>query len=148
MAQYVLHINYKQVIKVIWHKTASPRRRLTVQSYSPGGANVPSHVGTFYIGVTWRIRLKLCTLAPPGEYDWTCAGPPKSTTQMADRSVQPFLHSWRQKVPILYNGRLFPLKLPILMGDLDPHLTLYSLGQSKPTIQTASRLVQPFLHRW
>jgi len=28
--------------------------RRTVQSYSPGGANVPSHE---------------CTLAPPGEYD-------------------------------------------------------------------------------
>ena len=30
------------------------RRRRTSHSYSPGGANVPSHVGT---------------LAPPGEYD-------------------------------------------------------------------------------
>jgi len=29
-----------------------------VQSYLPGGTNVPSHVGT---------------LVPPGENDWTCA---------------------------------------------------------------------------
>jgi len=29
---------------------------------------------------------------------------PKSKTQMASRSVQPFLHISRQKVPILYNG--------------------------------------------
>jgi len=38
-----------------------------VQSYLPGGANVPSHMGT---------------LAPPGEYDWTCVsfGPSESTT--------------------------------------------------------------------
>jgi len=58
-------------------------RRRTVQSYSPGGANVPSHAGT---------------LAPPGEYDWTCAsfGPPKSTTQTANWSVQQFLHSSRR----------------------------------------------------
>jgi len=39
-----------------------------VQSYSPGGGHVSSHEGT---------------LAPPGEYDWTCAsfGPLESTTQ-------------------------------------------------------------------
>jgi len=32
------------------------------------------------------------TLAQPGEYDWTYAffGPPESTTQTANRSVQPF----------------------------------------------------------
>ena len=38
------------------------------------------------------------TLAPPGECNSTCAsvGPPKSTTQTANRSVWPFLHSSRQ----------------------------------------------------
>jgi len=41
------------------------------------GTNVPSHMGT---------------LAPPGEYDWTCAsfGPSESSVQTANRSVQPF----------------------------------------------------------
>jgi len=80
-----------------------------LQSYSAVGASVPSHVGT---------------LAPPGEYDWTCAsfGPPESATQTANRSLQPFLHSAQQKVPIFYNGRPFPPKLPLLMGDRDPHL--------------------------
>jgi len=29
-------------------------------------------------------------------------------------------HSSRQKVPILYNGRSFPPKLPLIMGDLHP----------------------------
>ena len=60
-------------------------------------------------------------LVPPDEYDWTCAssGPPESTTQTADRSVQPFLHSSRQKFPILYNGRPFPPNFPS-HGDLDP----------------------------
>jgi len=56
------------------------------------------------------------TLAPPGEYDWTCAsfGPPQSTTETANGSVQ---HSLRQKVPILYNGRAYPPELPLPMGD-------------------------------
>jgi len=31
-------------------------------------------------------------------------GQPESTSQTASRSIQPFLHSWRQRVPILYNG--------------------------------------------
>jgi len=57
----------------------------TVQSYSPDGANVSSCVGM---------------LAPPGEYDRTGASfrSPESTTQSANRSVQPFLHSSRQRV--------------------------------------------------
>ena len=47
--------------------------------------------------------------------------PPKSTLQTASRSVQPFLHSPQQKVPILYNGppSLPPSKLPLCMGALD-----------------------------
>jgi len=57
-----------------------------VQSYSPGGGKLSSHD---------------CTLAPPGEYDWTsCAsfGLPMSTTHTVNRSVKPFLHSSRQTV--------------------------------------------------
>jgi len=60
----------------------------------------------WYIGATWQIRLKLCALAPPGEYDSTRAtfGLPESTIQMANRSIQQLLHSSQQKVYILYNG--------------------------------------------
>ena len=74
------------------------RRRRTVQSYSPGCTNVPSTDGT---------------LAPPGEYDWTYDffGPPESTTQRANWLVQPFFHSSRRKVSILYNGPPLPLKI-------------------------------------
>jgi len=39
-------------------------------------------------------------------------GPPQSTTQMANWSVQLFVRSWWQKVPILYSGRLFPKHCP------------------------------------
>jgi len=44
-----------------------------------------------HIGATWRIPLNFASF-----------GPPESTTQTAIRSVQPFLHSARQKVPTLY----------------------------------------------
>jgi len=97
-----------------------------------------------YARVSWG------TLVPPVKYDSTCAsfGPPVSTTQTANRSVQPFLRSSRQKVPTLYNKRPFPTKLPLLMGNLDAHLIHDSLGEYEPIIQTASLSVQPFLHRY
>ena len=57
------------------------------------------------------------------------------------------LHSSRQRVAILYyNGPSFPpLKLRVLMGDLDPHLIHGSLGPPESLVQTACRLVQQFL---
>jgi len=47
-------------------------------------------------------------------------GPPNSASQTVSRSFQPFLHSSRQRVPILCNGRPFPLKLPLPMGIWTP----------------------------
>jgi len=90
------------------------------------------------------------TLAPSGEYDWTCVsfGPLESTTQTANRSVQPFLHSSRQKVPMLYNGHPYSPELSLPMGDLDPHLTHDVLGLCEPTTQTTPRSVQLCLQRW
>jgi len=75
-----------------------------------------------YNGATWRLQSKLCTLVPSGEYDWTRAslGPPKCTTQMANRSVQQFLHSSRHTVPILYNGQPFSPKLALSWGSGTP----------------------------
>ena len=62
----------KQVVKVIWHKTASS----------------PQMDGSI-VFARWR---HVGTLSPPGEYDWACAffEPPESTTQTANQSVQPF----------------------------------------------------------
>jgi len=70
------------------------------------------------------------TLALPGKYDWTCAsfGPPESTTQTANNSVQPFLYSSLQ---ILYNGRPFPPKLSPHMGDLDTPSNTWFLGPKR-----------------
>ena len=130
-----------------------------VQSYSPGGTNVPSHEGT---------------LAQPGEYDWVhnpkgkSIGSPISHSSQhsvvghigatrrirlnlcipwAQPSPQPKLQIDRFSHFCTANGRKSHT-LPLLMGDLDPHLIYNSLGQSKPTTQTASPSVQPFLHRW
>jgi len=122
------------MVKVIRHKTRRHRRRM-VQCYSTGNGNVSSHEGT---------------LASPGEYDWTRAsfGPFLSTTETANELVQPFLHSLRQKVPILHNGRPYPPELPFPMGDLDLPCNTWCFGPCEPTTQTAPRSLQPCLHRW
>ena len=78
----------------------------------------------------------------------TCfLNPPDSQPQTASWSVQPFLHSSRQWVPIHYNGPPFlPLKIAPFHEGSGPHLIQDSLGQSKLTTQMASRSVQQFLH--
>jgi len=72
--------------------------RLTVQLYLSMCPPKKAH------GATWRIRLNLCLLCR--------VGPPESRTQTANQSVQLFLHSLQQKVPILYNERPFPQNCP------------------------------------
>jgi len=77
----------------------------------------------------------------------TCSlHPPDSASQIVPRSVQPFLHSSRQRIPILYNGppRPTPLKIAPSYGRSGPHLIRGSLGLPESTTQTASRSVQPF----
>jgi len=75
-----------------------------------------------------------------------CLGPPQSTSQTASWSVQPFLHSSRQRVFTLYNGPPFsPQNCPLAQGS-GTHLIHASFGLPKSTIQTASWSVQPFLH--
>jgi len=54
-----------------------------------------------------------------------------------------FLHSSRQRVDVLYNGRPFP-SLKCHRGSR-PHLKHGSLGPPESSIQTAYRPVQPFL---
>jgi len=75
-----------------------PHRRCTrtVQFYSPAGANVQLHL----------IHASF--------------GPPESTSQMASRSVPPFLHSSRHRVSYFTVALLSPFKIAPLHGDLDP----------------------------
>jgi len=70
--------------------------------------------------------------------------PPDWASQTASRSVQPFLHSSRQTVTILYNERPFPLNCPSHRGIWAPSNTWF-LGPIHPTpSQTACRSIQPF----
>jgi len=71
-------------------------------------------------------------------------GPPKSITQMAFRSFQPFLHSSWQTVPILRWALLFP-NIAHSHGGSGPPSNILFLGLTKYSTQTASRLVQQFL---
>jgi len=65
------------------------------------------------------------------------------TTTVAKRlpiaiSTEHLLHSSRQKVPILYNGRPFPKNCPFPWEDLDPHLIYDSLVPSESITQIAT----------
>ena len=88
-------------------------------------------------GTTWRI-------------DWTSASfsSPESTAQTVKWSVQPFLHSSQQKVPILYNGRPFPLKLSLLMGRSEPQSNSWFLGPVRVHNQNTITIGSAVLHRW
>jgi len=83
-----------------------------VQSYSPGGANVPTWEGT---------------LAPSGKHDWTGAsfGPPESTTQTVNQSVQLFLHRWPQFPYSLQWAPLFSKIAPSHGGSGPPSNTWF-----------------------
>jgi len=86
----------------------------------------------------------ICQPAPPACTP-LCLGPYKPTSQMAFRSVQPFLHRWWQSVPIHCNGLpLFSLKISHSHGDLHPHRIHGSLDP--PQYKKASWSVQPFSH--
>jgi len=170
LASVISIVIIKQVVKVIWHKTASPlqtdgsivfarwRQCALMWAHWSHLANTvelvlllahPSpqpkrQINWFKRFCTARGRVSKGTLAPPGEYDWTHASfsTPKSTTQMANRSVQLFLHISHQ---IFYNWPPFPPNCPFPWGNLNRHLTHDSLGPSESSAQTASGSVQPFL---
>ena len=76
----------------------------------------------------------------------TCfLGTSRVQTQTASRSVWPFLHSSPQRVPIIYNGPPFPLKIENCPSheEYAPHLRCDSLSPAKSSTQTLSRSVQP-----
>ena len=72
-----------------------------------------------------------------------CSTRVQPTTIVAKRlpisvSTEHLLHSSRQEVPILYNGRPFPKNCPFPWEDLDPHLMYDFLGPSESTTQIAT----------
>ena len=89
-------------VKVIWQKAASP-----------------PHTGGSIVFLRWHQCATHLT--------HTSLGPPESISKMASRSVQPFLHSSRQKDPTLTMGRPFPPQnCSCTCGDLDPSLIIVS----------------------
>jgi len=113
----------EQVIKVIWHKAGSP-----------------PHMDGSVVFSRWRqcaLHLIHASLSPS-----------ESTIQTASRSVQRFLHSSWQAVPILIQWAAFPSELPLAHGGSWPWgiwtLIYAFLGSPESTTQTASRSVQPF----
>jgi len=74
-------------------------------------------------------------------------GPLKSLVQTASRSVQPFLHSSRQSVPILYNGPPCPLKIVHSHGGSVPPSNTILWAHPSPQPKRRSDLFSRFLHR-
>jgi len=104
-----MHRSRKSGLEVIWHKAAS----------------LP-HTDGSLVFIRWR------QCAPHLMH--ASFGPPASTSKVASRSVQLFLHRSLHGVPILYDGSpLFHVRIATLHGDLDLHLIRDSLGRPDST---------------
>jgi len=69
----------------------------------------------------------------------------ESTTETANRSVQPCLHRWPRSVPILYNR--LPVshsKLPLPMLASKPHVIRGLVGPPESGTQMTTWSFQPF----
>jgi len=101
---------------------------------SLGGNNVPS---CGYIRATWRIQLNLCFL-------WRT--PVQNPEHKSIGSA--VLHRSRQKVPIHYNGRPFPQKLPILIGGIWTPSSSWFPGPIRTHNANGITIGSAALHRW
>ena len=119
------------MVKAIWHKTASPP---LTDGWIVFARWRQSSLPCGHIGTTCRIRLNWCFLRPIRVHN-----PNGKSIGSAVSAQLP-----AEGLYTLQWATLSP-KLPLLMGNLDLHLIHDSLGQSEPTVQTASRSVQPFL---
>ena len=83
--------------------------RWTVQLYSSGGANVPSHMGSW---AHWRHLANMIELLLPSAH----------LSPQLKRQIDRFSHfcTAHGKVNILYNEQSFPPKLPLPMGIWTP----------------------------
>ena len=73
------------------------------------------------------------------------AHPSPNPKRHLDRFSCFFCTAHGRESPYFTTGRPFPpLKLPLPMGDLDPHLISGSLGPPKSSTHAAPRSVQPF----
>jgi len=122
------------VVKVIWHKNASPRQMDDSIVFTRWRqCAFPCR----HIGATWRIRLNLCFLQPTWVHNPN--GKFISLAVFAQLTAES---------PYTYNGLFFPPKLPSRWGYLDSHLIHDSLGPPQSSTQTVSQSIQPFLQGW
>jgi len=117
--------------------TATNQRTLT--KLLQGGQGSPkeeplqineSGLTTCHIAITHAWFNGICQLAPVcSPPNNAFLGPPESKSQTVSWLVQPFLHSSRQRVTILYNGlRLSPLKTAISHWGSEPQSNKQFLG--------------------
>jgi len=125
---------YITVVKVIWHKTASPPQ--TDDSVVFARWRQCIHMGG-YIGATWRIWLNLCFLRPTRVHNPNCKSIGSAVSAQLT-AESPYTLQWATLSPIIAPSR----------GGSWRHLIHDSLSRTEPTIQTASRSVQLFSHRW
>jgi len=125
------------VVKVMWRKAHRLRRQM-VQSYSPRGGNVSSHEGTF--GATLRIWLNLCVIRPTRVHN---PNGKSTATAVFARLTAESSHTLQSRAPLSHKIVPFPC-----VYTVHPHVTHDSQGPSEPITQTASRPLQPFMHRW
>ena len=79
-----------------------------------------------------NLPLALGGSAPPSNKIHGSVIPRESSSKTACRSVQPFLHSAPESVPLLYNGPLcFPQKLPFPLGGSGPPSNTWYLGPTR-----------------
>jgi len=88
-----------------------------------------------------RIRQMAPMCTPPNT---DSLEPLESTSKMVSGSVQPFLHSSRQSIPILYNGPPLPRQNCSFRLGIWTHLIHTSLDQNESTTQTTCSSIQPF----
>ena len=113
--------NQKQVVKVIWQKgriAAAHGRFNGIRQLAP----VCTPPNACFPGPTWVLNPNGISI---GSAVFACT---------AHRWVSPYFTMCCPS----------PSKLPILMGDLDPHLIHGSLGPPESSTQTASQSLQPF----
>jgi len=125
-----------------WQHPLEPRNRLCLhriawpRKHTPG---IKQRVATYHTTKLIAQKASYCKLHPKigamatsrasldPHLTHDICGPSKPTT--ASRSVQPFLYTWPQSVPILYNGTsLSPSKLPLPIGGSGPPSNTWFLG--------------------
>ena len=109
-----------QVIRVIWHKAASP---------------------THTDGSVTFTRLRQC--APPSN-TWFPGATRLSIPNCISIGAAVFARLTAESSYTLQRGRHFPIKMPVRVGDLEPHVTHGTLGPHESTSSNSLSIGSPF----